>query len=441
MVDNHQYSKNLRLTPFGGVDKVTKNMFVYEFGNDILIVDCGIGFPDEPDPKKELLIPDFSYLLANRDKIKGLVVTHAHFDHYGAIPNLLSKINVPVFASRLTQEFIKRKAEESGIKAKQIDFQSISHKDNNIKIGSFQLTPFHVNHSVPESLGLFLKTPRGNIFHVADYKFDWTPIDEGPFDVQKVSQLASFQKPFLLLSDCLGAAKAGHTQSEVAIQEVLENLMVKTDGLILVTTVSSNISRIKQAIQAAANVNRKVAFLGRSLEASSQIARSLGYLSSLKKHIIPVKKIKGFPVSNLCLIVAGSYGQTDSALSRISQNKHNLVKLKKNDLVIFSADPAPPGVIVEVNKMIDNLTKLGARVYYYEIQENLHVSGHGTAEDVKMLFALIKPKYLAPIGGNYRHMHAYSLLAQQMGYQENQVLLLKEKEVVEVNLRGQLIVK
>jgi len=433
--------QNLKLIPFGGVDSVTKNMFIYEFGNDILIVDCGIGFPDEPSLQEELLIPDFSYLLAHQDKVRGLVITHAHFDHYGAVPHLLAKINIPVFTSRLTQEFIKNKAEEFGIKPKSIDFRLISHKDKRIKIGAFELTPFHINHSVPQSMGLFLKTPIGNVFHVADYKFDWTPVDEEPFAIQKVSRLASQQKPILLVSDCLGAGKTGHTESEAAIQEVFENLMMRAQDLVLVTTISSNICRIKQAIQAAVNVGRKVAFLGRSLEQSSQIARKLGYFSSLKKYIIPAKKIKSYPFSKLVLIVAGSYGQKSSSLVRISQNKHHLIKLKKQDLVIFSADPAPPGVFIDVNKMIDNLTKTGARVHYYEIQDNLHVSGHGTAEDIKMLFALIKPKYLLPIGGDFRHMRAYQLLGVKMGYQENKIILLKEGQQVEFNSQGQVIVK
>lgn len=441
MVKNYKQLNNLHFIPFGGVDNVTKNMFVYEYGNDILVVDCGIGFPDEPGSKEELLLPDFSYLLNNRHKVKGLVVTHAHFDHYGAIPQLLKKINVPVFASRLTQEFIKDKAEEFGLKPKHLDLRLISDRDNRINIGCFELTPFRVNHSVPQSLGLFLKTPVGSIFHVSDFKFDWTPVDEEPFDIQKASQLASGQRPILLVSDCLGATSPGHTESESTIKEVFENLMIRSKGLVLITTISSNISRIKQAIQASVNVGRKVAFLGRSLEKSSQIAKNLGYFPSLKQYIIPVKKIKNHPFSKLTLIVAGSYAQEDSALIRISQNKHNLIRLKKDDLIIFSADPAPPGVIVGVNKMIDSLTKLGVRVYYYEIQDNLHVSGHGTVEDIKMLIALVKAKNLLPIGGDYRHMFAYSLLAQKMGYQEKQTFLLKEKQQLKITPQGNLIVE
>lgn len=436
------HRSNLKIIPFGGVDSVTKNMFVYEFGHDILVVDCGIGFPDEPSfGEEELIIPDFSYLLKHRDKIRGLVITHAHFDHYGGAPYFLRKLNVPIYTSRLTQEFIKLKAEEMGFQPKNIDFRPLSPRDNNIKIGAFRVTPFHINHSVPESLGFCLKVPGGSIFHISDFKFDWTPVDECPFDIQKLSRLAGERKPLLLVSDCLGAAKQGHTDSEATIQEVLENLIVRARGLVLITTVSSNISRIKQAIQAAANTGRKTAFLGRSLEQSCRVARSLGYFASLKKWILPPGRIKKTPFSKLSLIAAGSYGQKDSALAKISQNKHRLIKLKKDDLVIFSADPAPPSVLLGVNKMIDNLSRLGAQVFYYEIQDNLHVSGHATADDIKMLFALVKPQYLLPIGGDFRHMHAYQLLALKMGYSEDKALLLKEKQQVEFQPGGKLIVK
>lgn len=436
------YSGSLKLTAFGGVDNVTKNMFIYEFGNDIVVVDCGIGFPDEPsESNKDLIIPDFSYLLKNKDKIRGLVVSHAHFDHYGAVPYLLEKIRIPIYCSRLTQEFIKAKAKETGIKPDSIDFHSLSGNDRKIRLGSFQLTPFHVNHSVPQTLGFFISTPVGNFFHVSDHKFDWTPVDEDPFDIQKASSLASIKKPIFLISDCLGAAKPGHTSSESNIQEVLENIMIRSKGLVLTTTVSSNISRIKQSIQAASNVGRKSAFVGRSLEQSYEIAKNLGYFSNLKQFIIPARKIKSYPYSKLNIIVAGSYGQSDSSLARVSKGKHNLVRLRKDDLVIFCADPGPPGVIVDVNKMIDNLTKLGARVYYYEIQDDLHASGHGTGEDIKMLFALTKPKYLIPIGGDFRHMRAYQLLAAKMGYSEDKVLFLTENKSIEFSAKGEVIVK
>lgn len=441
VVNFDKYSKNLRFISYGGVDGVTKNMFVYEFGNDIIVIDCGVGFPDEPSEQEKLFLPDFSYLIANRDKIRGLLITHAHFDHYGAVPQLLAKINVPIYASRLAAEFIKNRLEESGQKSKNTDFRLIDCHKNNLSLGAFQVTPFHLNHSVPEALGFHICTPVGNIFHVADFKFDWTPIDEAPFDIQKASFLAGPRKPLLLASDCLGANKAGHTRSEATIQEVLENIMLRCPGLILITTVSTNISRIKQAVKASINCGRKVGILGRSLEGSVRIARSLGYLAGIKKQIIPPELISRYPGPKLTLLVAGSYAQQDSALKRISEGKHPLVKIQKNDTIIFSADPAPPGVRVNVNKMIDDLARLGGRIYYYEIQDNLHVSGHGTAEDIKMLFALIKPKYLIPIGGDFRHMRSYQLIASLMGWSEEQVLFPKEGQLIEFNSRSEVVVK
>jgi ribonuclease J len=437
---NNQTNNNLKLIPYGGVENVTKNLFIYDNNKDIVVVDCGIGFPDEPGSDEDLIIPDFSYLVKNQHRIRGVFVTHAHFDHYGAVPYLLKKISVPVYTSRLTLEFIQSDLDEHKIKAKNIDFRVINGKEKDINLGSFKITPFHINHSVPESLGLCLKTKFGNIFHISDFKFDFTPLDEDPFDMQKVSLLAADRKPILMLSDCLGAANKGHTESEAAIQEVLENIMIRSKELVLITTLSSNISRIKQAIKASANVGRKVAFLGRSLEQSGNIARKLGYFSSLKNHIISTKKIKKQPFSKLTLITAGSYAQEGSALDKISRGKHNLVKIRPNDIVIFSADPSPPNVILGVNKMIDNLSKLGANVYYYEIQDNLHVSGHGTAEDIKMLIALVKPEYLMPIGGDFRHMTAFLKIARNMRYEKNKILFLKEKQAVNIN-HGKVILK
>lgn len=433
-------TSRLRLICVGGIDQVTKNMFIFEYQDNILLIDCGIGFPDEPSPQEELILPDFSYLLKKKHQIKGLLITHAHYDHYGAVPYFLEKLSVPIFCSQLTAEFIKEKAEEIGIKAKHLDLRLISAKDNNLRIGCFEISPFHINHSVPQSLGLFIRTPIGNIFHVADYKFDWTPVNEEPFDIQKAAFLAGQKKPLLLLSDCLGSTKHGHTESEKTIEENFERIMNKTNGLVLITTVSSNISRIHQAIKASIKTGRKVAFIGRSIRQSAEIAKKLGFFGAVKKHLLPPSKIHRFPFSKLTLITAGCYAQSGSALERISQNKHELIKLKNNDVVIFSADPSPPGVIVPVNKMINNLARIGAAVYYYEIQENLYVSGHGTAEDIKMLFSFIKPHYFLPIGGDFRHMRAYQLLAAEMKYPEEKVIFAKENQPIEFTAEQKVII-
>ncbi len=441
MVDPHQQQNYLRLLPMGGIDNVTKNMFIWESNQDILVIDCGIGFPDDPGSEASLELPDFSYLLTHRDKVRGVVITHAHFDHYGAVPELLNKINLPVYCSPLTAEFIKKKAEEFGLKPKNIDFHLINHRQNQIKIGSFSLTPFHVNHSVPEALGLFLQTPLANICHVSDYKFDWTPVEEKPFAIQKAGFLAQNSQPLLLMSDCLGSTKAGHTMSEAIIQENFARIIAQTRGMVLITTVTSNISRMKQAILASIGAGRKVSFLGRSMEESANIAQRLGYFAGLKKHLVKPRQIKKIAPRKLTVLVAGSYAQSGSALQKISLAQHRRVKLHPNDTVIFSADPSPPGVIVAVNKMVDNLTRIGAQVYYYELQENLYVSGHSAAEDIKMLFALIKPKYLLPIGGDFRYMRAYQLLAGQMGWAEDKILLPKAGQIIEINAQKQVIIK
>jgi ribonuclease J len=428
---NKQNKKELNFVPLGGVQGVTKNLFVYETDEEIILVDCGIGFPDEPvDSQDELLYPDLSYLMGKKDKIKALIISHAHFDHYGAVPYFFERmpLRIPVYSSKLTREYIKLKLRDSKLSADDINFKTIDPEKGPLKFADFEVDSFHINHSVPESLGLRLKTPVGNIFHVTDYKFDWTPVNDQPFDIQKLCRLASEKQPRLLISDCLGANKKGYTRSEAEIEENFTDLMYKADGLVVVTTVSSNISRIKQAIAASAKVGRKTAFLGFSLRSTGKIAKKAGYLDSLKKHIIANKQIKKTPRDQLTVIAAGSYGQSGSALERISRDKHRMVKLQQGDLVIFSADPSPPGVILDVNNMIDNLTRKGAEVHYYEIQENLYVSGHGASQDIKMLLASVKAENILPIGGDYRHMHAYKQIGREMGYKNGKIILLDEQD-------------
>lgn len=436
--------KKFKFIPLGGIETVTQNLFVYETEDEILLIDCGIGFPDEPDaPQDELLYPDLSYLMGKKDKIKAIIISHAHFDHYGAVPYFYSRmpLNIPLYSSPLTREFIKMKLKETKIKPDAVDFRTISPQKPVINLKDFKIQCFTINHSVPESLGLFIETPVGNIFHVTDYKFDWTPVDDKPFDVQKLSSLAAQKKPLLLVSDCLGANKKGYTRSEAEIEDNLQDLIYRSKGLAVVTTVSSNISRIKQAILASARVGRKTAFLGRSIRNTGEIASKLGYFQSLKKHIIDAKAIKKLPRNKVTVIAAGSYGQQGSALERISRDDHHQIKLERGDTVIFSADPSPPNVILDVNRMIDNLAKKGADVHYYEIQENLYVSGHGASQDIKMLFSFVKPRYLLPIGGDYRHMYGYQQLAMDMGYKEQDVLLLEEQKRVHFTEDNNFVVK
>lgn len=408
----------LKFIPLGGIGEVTKNMFVYETDRDILIVDCGAGFPEE-ETEDRLLIPDFSYLhsINKKKNIRGVVVSHAHFDHYGALPYFLSEFDVPVFSSLLALEFLREKIKEIGLN-KSINLHPLRGKER-LFLGDFKVTPFFVNHSVPDTFGFHLQTPSGEIFHVSDYKFDLTPVDGKVFDFKSCVYLAK-SGALGLASDCLGACEKGFTQTEKGIEDALYRLMSKTKGQIFVTTLSSNIFRIKQIISSARRLDRKVVVLGRSLETSLKIGTKLRYL----KRKGWVERKGKIDESKTVYLVAGSYGQSNSTLMRIAQGKYPQVSLQRGAIVIFSADPSPPNTKDRVDKLVDLLTVKGARVHYYEIQENLHTSGHGSADDIKLLIALVKPKFLIPIGGCPRHMRAYSLLASEMGVNKKKVFEL-----------------
>jgi len=408
----------LKFIPLGGIAEVTKNMFVYETDRDILIVDCGAGFPEE-ETEDRLLIPDFSYLHSVNKNIRGVIISHAHFDHYGALPSLLSEFDVPVFSSRLALEFLKEKLKEVELD-KRVHLHPLRPKER-LRLGDFGVTPFLVNHSVPNTFAFCLETPVGRIFHVSDYKFDLTPVDGKIFDFKSCVNLAG-SGVLALFSDCLGACENGFTQTEKGIEDTLYRLIAKAKAQVFVTTLSSNISRIQQIISMARRLNREVVVLGRSIETSIKIAKRLGYLRV--KRSKESRRKRRADESKIVYLVAGSYGQSNSTLMRIAQGKYPRVSLKKGAVVIFSADPSPPNTKDKVDKLVDLLTIRGARVHYYEIQENLHTSGHGSAGDIKLLFALVKPKFLIPIGGCPRHMRAYSLLAEEMRMNKKQVFEL-----------------
>ena len=424
----------LRFIPLGGAGQVNRNMFAYEYGEDIIILDCGVGFPDFEMLGIDVTIPDISYLEKEnrKDKVRGIIITHAHYDHFGALPHILPYLPVPVYGSKLTLEFIKMALADAGLPEKD-DLFEISPENGLLELGCFKIHPFRVCHSVPDSLGFCIETPIGNIFHVSDYKFDWTPVDGRLFDVAKVTRLAAKEKPLALISDCLGANAAGYTQSEKSIKNSLEKEIESAEGQVFVVTISSNISRIKQAVEASLKVRPRVCFLGRSMEQSSLIAEKLGYLKISKKRLINPRKAKNFDQSQLIYVTAGCYGQPDSAIAKLAREEHPLVELKKDAKVIFSGDPSPPGARNAVDSVINKLILLGAQVSYYEIQENMHVSGHGSQGDIQMLMGLVRPKYFVPIGGTPKHMRSYSLLAQEMGNPAKNIFELKEGELLEFN--------
>lgn len=424
-----QNSSTLKVLALGGWAGVNQNMFVYETDREILIIDCGVDFPDETTPGVEVFIPDVSYLKDKINKIRGIIISHGHMDHFGALPFILPQIgNPPIFATKLVKGFIEARMAEFDIAPARI--RLVDPEGDVFRLGTFEISPFLVNHSVPDSMGLCLQTPVGKIFHVSDFKFDFTPVDGRVFQIARAARLAS-PETLALFSDCLGAVAPGFTSSEKEIEKIFDQIIDEAKGQVFITTVSSNISRFQQAIRASLTHGRKIVLLGHSVREKVEIAQKLGYLNLRQKDIVFPQKAKKFPQSKLTYLVAGSYGQSDSALSRLAKDDYRDAKLREGAVVIFSADPSPPGSRVAVDLLVDKLTLKGSRVHYYEIQENLHVSGHGSADDIRLLFSLIKSQYLVPIGGDPRHIRAYSSLAEEMGVKKERVLELFDGEVIQ----------
>ncbi|MBI4100580.1 ribonuclease J [Candidatus Microgenomates bacterium] len=421
----------LKIIPLGGVGDVTKNMYIYEYGDDILVVDCGVGFPDEGMPGVDLIIPDVSSLLERKHKVKGIVLTHGHEDHIGALPYILPKLNVPVFATRLTAGLAEVKLKEWGLEK---NIQVVKPQET-LELGVFKIDFAHITHSVPDASALIIHTPVGTIFHAADFKFDWTPVDGQLPEVGRIAE-AGKKGVLCLLSDCLRSEKPGYTPSEQMIEETFEKELRKCEGKFIVTTQSSNISRLQQAINVSLRHNRKISFIGRSLEQSVEVAQKLGFLKIEEHDIVSPEALPRYPEKEITLLVAGSQGQASSALSRIAHGDHRFVKIKPRDVVVFSSDPIP-GNENAVNSLIDTLTKRGANVSYSDILEDVHVSGHGAAGDLMLMIGLTQPKYIIPIGGTFRHIKQYSRLAQGMGYPEDKIILAEDGDIIEFSATGQ----
>lgn len=433
--------EKLKFIAISGTTGVTQNLYIYEYGNDMIIVDCGVGFPEDVATFGiDLEIPDFSYIVKNKNKLRAIFVTHAHEDHFGALPFLFQEVSAPIYSARLTAAFIEDKFIDYNIRKPSLNV--LDPERDTIKAGIFEVSPFRVTHSVPDTVGFCIKTPIGKVFHVSDYKFDWTPVDQKTFDISRAASLAQ-GGVLALASDSLGATSDGYTKSELDLERNIELLVEEAKGRVFFTTLSSNISRMQQAINASARFGRKVVLVGRSTERKAEIAKKLGYLNYKEGAVSSGGKVPNFPPNKTTYIISGSYGQEDSALSKVARGEHKSLAINKGDMVIFSADPAPPGTEDAVNRLVDTLIEKGADVHYYETQEDLHVSGHGSQKEIEMLFALIEPRYLIPIGGTIRHMLAYRELAQKMGFQENEVFELRAGDSVEFSpnqgLRGPTI--
>lgn len=419
---------SLKFIALSGTTGVTQNLYVYECGGDMIVVDCGVGFPEHDMYGVDLVIPDFSYIRQNAKKLKAIIISHGHEDHLGALPFLLKDVKAPIYATKLVAGFIEDKFADYG--EKNVSINVFDPERDTLSFGCFKVTPFRVSHSVPDGVGFAIDTPEGRVFHVADYKFDWTPVDGKPFDIAKASALAS-EGTLAVVSDSIGATNPGYTQSEKEIEGRIEEIVRKSQKQVFFTTISSNISRIQQALNVASRLGRKVVFVGRSIDKKAEIARNLGYLYYPQNLVVSPKQAGRLNEKEVMYIISGSYGQAGSALYRVALGEHDTLKVSRGDVVIFSSDPAPPGSRANVDFVVDKLMEINVEVHYYDIQEDLHVSGHGSQKDIEMLFALLKPKYFIPIGGTVRHMRAYGVIAQNMGAKAEDVFELRPGEIVE----------
>jgi len=420
----------LRFVPLGGIVGVTKNMYLYELYEDerlkdILIVDCGIGFPQEKELGVDFVIPDISYLKNKTQYIRAVLLTHGHEDHIGALPYHYQELGAPpVYTSKLTSIFVENKFKEHDkkISINRVDF------DKEYVFGDFRVSFIKMTHSIPDTTHILIKSPVGTFYHGPDFKLDLTPPYGSPPDFFKINK-AGHDGILCLLSDCLGAERPGLTLSESIVGQTFEDEMRKTKGKFIMTTFSSNISRIRQCVEAAIKFNRKIIFLGRSMKEATKLASGIGYLPIPDSLFAREESLMKLPPNRICLIAAGSQGQYSSALSKLADRQNPFVRIKPGDKIIFSSDPIP-GNENEVYGVIEDLVSQGADVVYSDIAEQLHSSGHGNQEDLKFLIRFTNPSFFIPIGGSIRHQKQYENLAIELGYEKNKVFALLEGETV-----------
>ena len=428
----HERSGKLKVISLGGLQEIGKNITLFEYGNDIVVIDCGMGFPDEEMPGIDLVIPDFSYLKANADKVRAILVTHGHEDHIGAIPYLLREINVPVYGTRLSLGILEGKLDEIR-PPNDPDLYTVEAGDV-INLGVFKAEFIHVNHSIADACAIALRTPVGTVFHSGDFKLDVSPIDDRIMDLTRIGEIGR-EGVKLLLCESTNAERSGFTPSERTVGSSLERIFAQyEDKRLIIATFSSNVHRVQQIIDASAKHGRKVAILGRSMVNVIGAAAELGYMDLPDGVLIDVADIKRYRSSEITLITTGSQGEPMSALYRIAFAEHEKVKLTTEDVVVLSAS-AIPGNEKLVNKIINALIRSGVRVVNDSV-EDVHVSGHACREEIKLLLALLRPEYFMPIHGEFRHLYANKDIAEFMGIPAKNIFISEIGQVLEVDKKG-----
>ena len=419
---------NLKIIALGGLDEIGKNITVFEYEDEIVLVDCGLEFPEDDMLGVDLVIPDVTYLVKNKDKIKGLVITHGHEDHIGAIPYVLKQVNMPIYATKLTSKLIEHKLEEHHIR-NQVKINVVNQGET-VNFGKMQVEFIRSSHSIPDAVMLAIHTPVGTVIHTGDFKVDYTPIDGQEMDLGRIAEIGN-RGVLALLSDSTNAERKGFTMSEKSIGPVFDNLFEGCKKRIVVATFASNVHRVQQIVNSAVKFGRKIAISGRSMINMIEAARNLDYIDAPDDLFIDIDLIKNYTDDQLVIITTGSQGETMSALTRMANGEHKKVTITGNDLVIISANPIP-GNEKSVSKVIDQLMKIGAEVVYSALAD-VHVSGHACQEEQKLIMALVRPKYFLPVHGEYRQLMAHKDTALEMGIPKENIFITGNGRVLELN--------
>lgn len=420
--------ESLRIIPLGGLGEIGKNITAIEYEDEIIVIDCGISFPDEDMYGIDLVIPDIKYLLNNKDKVKGLFLTHGHEDHIGAIPYILKQINMPVYGTKLTIGLVESKLKEHDMLSK-TNLIPISPGES-IKLNKLIIEFIRVTHSIAESCALAIHTPIGIVLHTGDFKIDYTPIDGKVMDLNRIAQLGQ-EGILLLMADSTNVERAGHSLSEKIIGETLNRIISNANGRVIVATFASNIHRMQQIADASMMYNRKIVFSGRSMENISNVAMDLGYLHIPEESIVGIEDLNRYPSDKITIITTGSQGEPMAGLSRIAYGSHRHISIEQDDLFIISASPIP-GNDKLVSRVINQLYRKGVEVIYEDL-EDIHVSGHAYKEELKLIHTLVKPKYFMPVHGEYRHLKHHSDLALKLGMDKSNVFTLETGQVLEIS--------